>query len=76
MTLDDHISRVMSCTKDAYCANGQSCHEIALYAHRVRGNERLQMALARVHQVEIDEDELQYFAPPLHWESHLPPRWK
>jgi hypothetical protein len=71
MTLDDRISKMLTCHHDVHCQNEEHCFEVAQYAHACRGLERLKMATARVQQVEIEED-MEYFSPPLHWESHLP----
>jgi hypothetical protein len=76
MTLDDHISRMMTCATDLSCPKEEACFHVAHYAHECRSKERLQHALHRVQQIPDLEEELHYFTPPLHWEAHLPPRWK
>jgi len=74
MTLDDYISKMMTCSNDLHCKKEEWCFEVAKYANECRSRERLRYAMARVQQVEIDDEDMVYFAPP-HWESHLPPRW-
>jgi len=71
MTLDDHISKLMTCCSDVHCKREESCFEVAKYAHERRGEERLRQAVARGGCVEIpeiqDDDDLVYFQPPT-WE--------
>jgi len=75
MTLDDFISKMLTCTTDIKCQKEEWCFYVAQYAQECRSKERLQQALNRVNQSLDLEEEIEYFAPPLHWESHLPPRW-
>jgi hypothetical protein len=78
MTLDDidnSISKMMTCTADINCKKEEWCFHVAQYAHECRSKELLQQALNRVNQSLNLEEEIEYFTPPIHWESHLPPRW-
>jgi hypothetical protein len=68
MTIDDHISKLQTCGKAGGCKFEDSCLEVARYAHKQRGTERLRQAVARVEGVEIPvDDDLVYFQPP-NWE--------
>jgi hypothetical protein len=75
MTLDDYISKMMTCATDLNCPKEEWCFHVAQYAHECRSKERLQQALNRVNQSLNLEEEIEYFTPPLNWEAHLPPRW-
>jgi hypothetical protein len=68
MTLDDHISKLMTCCNDVHCKREDSCFEVAKYAYEQRGLERLRQAQARVEGVEIPDEEIDYFMPPT-WEA-------
>ena len=68
MTLDDHISKMMTCCNGVHCKREESCFEVAKYAHEQRGKERVRQAQARVEVVEIPHEGLDYFAPPS-WEA-------
>lgn len=75
MTLDDCISQLMTCASDPSCKKERACFEVARYALECRRKERLEHAIHRIEGVKDFEEELFYFTPPLHWESHLPP-WR
>jgi hypothetical protein len=75
MTLDDFILKMMTCATDIHCPKEEACFRVAHYANECRAKERLQQTLNQVNQSLDLEEEIECFAPPLHWEAHLPPRW-
>jgi hypothetical protein len=75
MTIDDYISKMMTCATEPKCQKEAWCFQVAQYAHECRSKERLQQALNRVNQSSDLEEEIPYFMQPPNWESHLPPRW-
>jgi hypothetical protein len=56
MTLDDHISRLMTCVPHNNCELEEACFKVAKYAYKQRSAERLQAAQARVAGVELPDD--------------------